>query len=89
MNGVGWGVHILQQQLLLLTHALEFVLELCLVVAVGDAEVEIGIILLEEDIGRDGGANGQHGGGAVRTWHNPPSNVLMDVMGGMSRCHLG
>ena len=63
-------------------------LELALVVAAGDAEVEIGIVLLEEDIGRDGGANGQHSRGAVGTWHNPPpTSVLMDVMGGLSRCH--
>ena len=68
--GWGWGgsyTYILQ----LLTHALELVLELCLVVAFGDVEVEIGVILLEEDVGRDGRAKGKHSGGAIRTLHNP------------------
>ena len=51
--------------LLLLTHALELLLEVRLVVAVGNVEVEIGIILLEEDIGWDGCTKGKHGGGAI------------------------
>ena len=68
----GWGgsYTYIQQ---LLTHALELVLELCLVVAFGDVEVEIGVILLEEDVGRDGRTDGEHGGRAIRTLHDPPS----------------
>ena len=41
---VGWGGGVLR--LLLLTHALELLLEVCLVVAVGNVEVEIRVILL-------------------------------------------
>ena len=61
---MGWGgsyTYILQ----LLTHALELVLELRLVVAVGDVEVEIGVILLEEDVERHGCTEGKHGGRAI------------------------
>ena len=70
---VGVRMGVLRLVLLLLTHALELVLELRLVVAVGDAEVEIGVILLEEDVGRDGRTNGKHSGGAIGTLHDPPT----------------
>ena len=57
--------------LLLLTHARELVLELRLVVAIRDVEVEIGVILLEEDVVRDGRTNGKHCGGPIRALHDP------------------
>ena len=86
---VGVRMGVLRLLLLLLTHALELVLELRLVVAIRDVEVEIGVILLEEDVVRDGRTNGKHCGGAIRALHDPHSTVSMDVMGGLSRCHIG
>ena len=80
---VGVRMGVLRLLLLLLTHALELVLELRLVVAVGDAEVEIGVILLEEDVGRDGRTNGKHGGGAIRALHDPSGRSLSFDGGGV------
>ena len=45
-----------------LTHALEFFLEISEVLALGDAEVVIGIVSLVHSIRRCGGADGKHGG---------------------------
>mgnify|MGYP006878817454 FL=1 len=60
-----------------LTHAGELALELGLVVAVCDVEVEVGVVLLEEDVGRDGGAEGEDGGRAVGALHDPRGNLLV------------
>ena len=70
---VGVRMGVLRLVLLLLTHALELVLELRLVVALRDIEVEIGVILLEEDVGWDGRTNGKHGGRVIGALHDPPS----------------
>lgn len=54
------------------TDTLELVLEGSEVVAVGDAEVEVGELLLGNAVGRVGGADGEHGGepvGALRPPH--------------------
>lgn len=47
------------------THALEFLFEFGLVLAVGDAEVVIRIFALVDAVRRDGGADGEHGGRAL------------------------
>lgn len=47
------------------THALELLLEVSHVFAVGNAEVVVGIIRLRDAVGGRGSAEGENGGGAM------------------------
>ena len=48
---------------------MEFDLEVGHVVAIGDVEIEIGVVALQEFVGRVGGADGEDGRRAVGALH--------------------
>ena len=55
----------------MLTHSFELLFELRLVLAVGNAEVVVGIVVLEDDIGGSGSADGEHSCGAFGPLSSP------------------
>lgn len=63
------------------THAFELVLEVSHVIAVGYAEVVVRIIRLWDEVGRSGGADGEHGGRTLRPLR------LSDFMDGGRHAH--
>lgn len=69
-----------------LTHALELVFEVRLVVAVGDVEVEVRVVLLVEHVGRDSSAHGQHSGRTVGSLHFAGD---IGALGGAGDGHAG